>query len=75
MEKYRIECKYHIYINLYYGDKWLFCYDNDCEYMETIIDKIEKRTKQKFADLEIKGKKEDFDGLRFLGDGFRKNWL
>lgn len=45
------------------------------EYMERIIEKIEKRTQMKFNEIPIAGSKEDFNGLRFLHGGFRYNWL
>lgn len=71
---YWMECKHHLYIALYYDDKFLQCFDNqngDDYYMENIIRKIEKRTKMKFEDIPIAGKISDFDGLRYTS-GFKK---
>lgn len=45
------------------------------EYMERIIEKIEKRTQMKLNEIPIVGSKEDFNGLRILHGGFRYNWL
>lgn len=70
-----IRCGSHTYITLYWNDKHIFCLDNDMEYMERIIEKIEKRTQMKFNEIPIVGSKEDFNGLRFLHGGFRYNWL
>jgi len=70
-----IKCGSHTYITLLWNDKFIFCLDNDMDYMENIIEKIEKRTQMKFNEIPIIGKKEDFNGLRFLSGGFRYNWL
>lgn len=75
MEEYSIKCSGHTYITLFWGDKFIHCYDNDCEYMEDIINAIEKRTRKMFKELKILGSKEDFNGLRFRVGGFRKNWI
>lgn len=70
-----IRCGSHTYITLEYEGKFVFCLDNDGMYMEEIIERIEKRTRKKFADIPIKGSKSDFDGLRFLNGGFKQNWI
>ena len=78
---YWMYCSSHNYITLMHGDDFIHCYDNnlysdderkDEYYTEHIIKSIERRTGIKFNDIPIKGKIEDFDGLRFLCGGFRK---
>lgn len=71
-EKYTIRCTSHTYITLEWDNKFIACYDNDRQYMEEIVNLIEKRTRMKFADIDRKGSIEDFDGLRFLHGGFKK---
>ena len=73
--EWSISCGCHTYVTLYYNEKFVKCFDNDMHYMEDIIKAIETRTKMKFQDIPIKGSKEDFNGLRFLNGGFKKNWL
>lgn len=72
MSEYTIRCGNHTYVTLEYDGKFVFCYDNDMECMETIIAKIEKRTGMKFTEIPRKGSVRDFDGLRFLIGGFKK---
>lgn len=69
---YAIKCTSHTYVSLYWGDKFIHCYDNDMEYMENIIAAIEKRTRLQFRDIPRMGSISDFDGLRFLNGGFKK---
>lgn len=71
-EPYTIRCTSHTYVTLEWNDKFIACYDNDMQYMEVIIEKIEKRTGQKFNMIRRKGSIQDFDGLRFLHGGFKK---
>ena len=71
-ESYTIRCTSHTYVTLEWNDKFIACYDNDMQYMEEIIEKIEKRTGQKFNMIRRKGSIRDFDGLRFLHGGFKK---
>lgn len=71
-ELYTIRCTSHTYVTLEWNDKFIACYDNDMQYMEEIIEKIEKRTGQKFNMIRRKGSIRDFDGLRFLHGGFKK---
>ena len=73
MEKgYTIRCSSHTYVTLEWEGQFIFCLDNDLHYMETIIEKIEKRTRMKFREIPVKGSIQDFDGLRFLSGGFKK---
>ena len=51
MEGYSIRCSSHTYITLEYDDKFVFCLDNDMNYMEDIIEKIEKRTGMNINDI------------------------
>lgn len=76
MEGYSIRCSSHTYITLEYNDKFVFCLDNDMNYMEDIIEKIEKRTGMNINDIPRKSSIESFDGLRFL-NGVKKGaeWL
>lgn len=75
MNKYTIRCGGHNYITLEWNDTFIFCLDNDMMYAEEIIAKIEQRTQMNFSDIEIKGSKEDFQGLRFFNGGWkRKFW-
>ena len=69
---YAIKCSGHNYVSLYWGDKFIHCYDNNLEYMEDIIAAIEKRTQMQFRDIPRMGDIRDFDGLRFLNGGFKK---
>ena len=71
-DSYTIRCSSHTYITLEWNGRFLFCLDNDLHYMEEIIEKIEKRTGMKFREIPVKGKDQDFDGLRFLSGGFKK---
>lgn len=71
-ETYTIRCTCHTYVTLEYGGQFVRCYDNDMDYMEGIIEAIEKRTKTRFSDIPRIGLIEDFDGLRFLAGGFKK---
>lgn len=73
-EIYTIKCTGHTYITLEWGNKFVACYDNDSQYMEEIIELIEKRTRMKFAEIERKGNVQDFDGLRFLYGGFKQGY-
>lgn len=43
----------------------MFCLDNDAMYAEKMIYEIEKRTRMNFQDIQLKGTKKDFRGLRF----------
>ena len=72
-----IRCSSHTYVTLMYDGKFVICLDNDTQYMELIINYVEKRTQLKFTDIPILGSIEDFDGLRFLNGGFKKGyeWL
>lgn len=66
----RVSC--HTYVSLYWFGKFVACYDNDIEYAESIIQKIEKRTRRKIAELPlIECTPSDFSGFRFNGKGFR----
>lgn len=71
-ESYNIKCISHTYIVLKWNDEFIVCFDNDRQYMEEIIEKLEKRTGQKFNTIRRKGDVRDFDGLRFLHGGFKK---
>lgn len=73
-EGWTIRCDHHTYVTLEYEGKFVYCLDNDVMTMDKIIEKIEKRTRKKFSEIAIKGRKEDFNGLRF-STGFKKNWL
>ena len=75
MSGWSIDCHNHNYITLYYDGKFVECYDNNLNeyyYAENIIAAIEKRTRMKITDIPVKGKINDFDGLRFLYGGFKK---
>lgn len=71
-DNYTIECYCHTYVTLKWNDQFVFCLDNDMMYMEEMIERIEKRTGQKFNTIKRKGSIQDFDGLRFLNGGFKK---
>lgn len=81
-----MKCSCHTYITLYYDGKFIHCFDNDLHsdnllkdeyYTEHIIAAIEKRTHLKVTDIPIIGHIEDFDGMRFLHNGFTRGseWL
>lgn len=76
MEKigYTIKCSCHNYVTLEYEGKFILCFDNDFDYAEEIIYKIEKRTNLNFIDIPIKGCKEDFKGLRFFNGGWKRDF-
>lgn len=70
VEEFWMECKHHEYVTLYYGNQFIHCYDNSTYNAEEIIERIEKRTRKKFSELPISGKKEDFQGLTWLTYGW-----
>lgn len=74
MEGYSIRCGGHTYITLEYNDKFILCLDNGMQYAEEMIYKIEKRTGMKFQDIQIKGGKDDFSGLRFFNGGWKRDF-
>lgn len=74
MEGYTIRCTGHNYLTLEYNDKFIRCFDNDMEYAEEIIYKIQKRTGMKFQNIPIKGSKDDFSGLRFFNGGWKRDF-
>lgn len=74
MDNYTIRCGSHNYITLEWNDKFIFCLDNDMMYAEEMIYEIEKRTRMNFEDIPIKGKKEDFSGLRFFNSGWKREF-
>lgn len=71
---YTINCSGHTYITLEYDEKFIFCLDNDMMYAEEMIYEIEKRTQKDFKDIAIKGRKDDFSGLRFFNGGWKRNF-
>lgn len=71
---FTINCGGHNYITLEWNEKFIFCLDNDIMYAEEMIYNIEKRTGLKFRDIKIKGKKEDFSGLRFFNGGWKRDF-
>ena len=71
-DNYTIRCTCHTYVTLEWNGNFIFCLDNDMMYMETIIEKVEKRTGMKFSEIPVEGNDQDFDGLRFLNGGFKK---
>lgn len=71
---FAIRCGGHNYVTLEWDGKFIFCLDNDMMYAEQIIREIEKRTRMKFRDIPIIGKKEDFQGLRFFNGGWKRNF-
>lgn len=74
MKGYTIKCSGHNYITLEYDEKFIFCLDNDFLYAEEMIYRIEKRTQMNFQDIPIKGRKDDFSGLRFFRGGWKRNF-
>ena len=74
MEGYTIRCGGHNYITLEWNDKFIFCLDNDMTYAEEMIHEIEKRTRMNFQDIPIKGRKDDFTGLRFFNGGWKRDF-
>ena len=74
MEGYTIRCSGHNYITLEWNGKFIFCLDNDMHYAEEIIYNIEKRTGMNFQDIPIKGRKDDFRGLRFFNGGWKRDF-
>lgn len=73
-ENYTIRCDLHTYITLEFNGKSILCLDNDFMYAEAMIRKIEKRTGMNFKDITIKGRKDDFQGLRFLNGGLKRDF-
>lgn len=72
--QYTIKCSNHNYITLEWNGKFIFCLDNDMQYAEEMIHDIEKRTGMNFQDIPIKGKKDDFSGLRFFDSGRERDF-
>lgn len=73
-EEYTIRCDLHTYLTLEFNGKLILCLDNDFMYAEAMISKIEKRTGMNFKDITIKGRKDDFQGLRFLNGGLKRDF-
>lgn len=73
-EGFTIKCTGHTYITLEWNDKFIFCLDNDMTYAEEMIFEIEKRTRMDFKDIPIKGRKDDFSGLRFFTGGWKRDF-
>ena len=73
-KRYTIRCGGHNYITLERNGKFIFCLDNDMQYAEEMIYKIEKRTGMSFKDIPIKGRKDDFSGLRFFNGGWKRDF-
>ena len=74
MEGYTIRCGGHNYVTLEWNGKFIFCLDNDMHYAEEIIYNTEKRTGISFQDIPIKGRKDDFQGLRFFNGGLKRDF-
>lgn len=69
---YTIRCTCHTYITLEWNGQFIACYDNDSEYMEHIVEAIEKRTGMRFNEITLRGcDRRDFNGLRYLNGGFK----
>ncbi len=73
-QEWTISCGSHTYITLEWNGKFVFCLDNDMMYAEEMIHQIEKRTGMNFQDIQIKGTKEDFSGLRFFNGGWKRDF-
>lgn len=73
MEGYTIRCGSHTYITLGWEGKFIFCLDNDMTYAEDMIYDIEKRTEMNFQDIPMKGRKDDFQGLRFFNGDWKRD--
>lgn len=71
---YTIRCGCHQYITLEYDGEFIFCLDNDFDYAEEMICRIETRTGMDFQDIPIKGSKDDFQGLRFFTGGWKRDF-
>lgn len=71
---FTIRCGTHTYITLEYDGKFIFCLDNDFMYAEEMIYKIEKRTQMNFKEIPIKGREDDFQGLRFFNGGWKRDF-
>ena len=65
MREYKLVIINNTYVSLYYGDKFIYCYDNDCTYGEDIMNGVEKRTGMNFYDIPVEMPR-DFTGFRFL---------
>lgn len=74
MDGYTIRCGGHNYITLEWNGKFIFCLDNCMHYAEEMIHDIEKRTGMNFQDIPIKGRKDDFQGLRFFNGGWKRDF-
>lgn len=71
---YTIRCGCHTYVTLEYDGTFLMCLDNDMMYAEEIISRIETRTRMKFQDIPIDGRKDDFSGLVFFTGGWKRDF-
>ena len=69
-QEFWMECKHNIYVTLYYGNQFILCFDNSIDKVEEIIEEIETRSRKKFSDIPIAGKKDDFQGLVWLEYGW-----
>ncbi len=48
--------------------------ENDIMYEAEMIYKTQKRTSVDLRNIKIKGQKEDFTGLRFFNDGWKRDF-
>ena len=71
---FTIRCGGHKYITLEWNEQFIFSLYDDTMYAEEMIHQIEKRTGMNFQDIQIKGCKDDFDGLRFFNGGWKRNF-
>lgn len=69
MKTWRVEAKHHTYINLYYGEQFIYCFDNDIMRFSFIKSAIENRTKMKWEDIEKVG---EFTGFGEYGHSGEK---
>lgn len=70
--KWSMKCTCHTYVTLCWDGQPTLTLDNDREYMEEIVEKIEKRTGLRFKEIPILGSRLDFSGLRYLNGGFKR---
>lgn len=60
MNDWKVEAKHHTYINLYYGEKLIYCFDNDILRFSFIKSAIENRTKINWEDIDKHGELNGF---------------
>ena len=69
-----VQAHYHMYVSLYWQDKFIFCLDNCLMKAEEMIYWIERRTRTKFRDLPLDNPEDSLNGLLFFNGGWKRDF-